>query len=387
MKRLFILFLACFLLTQTAFAAEAGPYKDVPVLAANVTEISYVADAGYMSGYGDGSFRPDGLVTLKQVAFVLARSALKDGVLDPVGYLINQGYVTSGIDAASASDCLVSPALGMTILGRAYGVLPIQSASSEHLAYNADNAARFMQNAGIELSIFDWRINTVMSHEYMTRSDLAYVLCRLEWYRVSRPDVQGYGWNYIPVTYTPAFEYLYEDLWDDILVLPWSIVKHYHDAGYQVVLDNEYIMNWFGDDYWESDNPNASVVAVFSSANRTIFIRDVNALVHEIGHYAERFMLGSTEAEAAFPREKDNAVENISKYAGSSAGEFFAECFDYYIRAKNGGNYAELAMMSERLPETYAYLCNMDVLNWHSANHYVAPDVVRSGVFPQGYAD
>lgn len=380
-RRCAAVFLACILIVQTVSAAGLTGYKDLDGAFTNQEAVAYVTERGCMRGYADGTFRPDAPVGLGALASVAARFLGTDlSGHDGVTWLTDMGYLDAGV--VEANRAAVRPDVAMCALGRAFGVLPMQSQSTEHLAYKPSDGAEYMRNAGIELGIFDWTVNAILERDVLTRGDLAYLVYRMGSFRDEYPGVTGYGWEYLRVESRDAYAYLVLDVWDDILIMPWAIVKHYHDAGFGIMCDDVYINHWAeANSYWRKGS-NTFVAAVFAESLGTIFVQDINAVIHEMGHYAEKFMFGTVEAEAAYPRERDAAAEYISGYASSDPGEFFAECFEYYVRAKNAGNYADMDMMRERLPETYAYLANKDVQNWCAPARYIAPDVVSSGVYP-----
>ena len=376
MKRFCVLFLAFVLLTQTVFAA--GGYRDVASDSGYLESIQYVTSQKYMCGYPDGTFRPDDAVTLKQLVVVLGRaSGLAPGE-DAVRWAVNKTYINPGVVPESELYGSVKPVAAMAIIGRAFGVLPTQGASVTYPAYSDEDAARYMQNAGMALGVFDWQVSSVLGHTNLSRADLAYLVFRMCRYRDAHSDISDYGWGYIKISVVGPYDYLRLDAWDDILILPWAIVKHFHDAGYQIVCGEEGVTRLgYGD---------TSVVGVFDIANKAIFVQQIDGIVHAMGHYVSSFMVGLDEAVAAFSRERSAAAEYIAPNASRDADEFFAECFNYYIRAKNANNYASMEMMRERMPEIWAFIANMDVMSWHAAAKYVQPDVVGSGVFPVGLA-
>lgn len=371
MRRLFSLVLAALLLSQTAFAIS---YQDVPEDFGYAPALTYVADRNYMRGYADGSFRSDAAVTLKQMSVVLGRVFALSAETDPVRWLVNKTYIRPGVVPDDILNGVVSLDTAMGILGRAFGVLPTQGESVMFPAYSDQDAAIYMRNAGLMLGVFDIYIDDVLSHECLTRSDLAYLIYRMDKYAAAHPEISGYGWDYIDVTCVGPYEYLIHDAWDDVLILPWPVVKHFHDAGYRIVCGESAVSRF--------DLRGLSVVGVFSPVDKSIFVQQIDGVIHAMGHYVSSFMVGLTEAKAAFPLERAAAVEYISPNAGRSVDEFFAECFNYYIRAKNANNYASMTMMRERMPEIWAFISNMDVLNWCAAAKYVPAEVVGTGVFP-----
>lgn len=372
MKRLCAFFLCLILLSQTAFAA--GAYRDVPEDSGYAGSIAYVSNAKYMLGYPDGTFKPDNPITLKQLAIVLGRVFRLDAGTDPVRWLVNKTYIRPGVVPDDVLNGVVDTPTAMGIIGRAFHVLPTQGESVTYPAYADTDAMAYMQNAGKALGVFDWTIDRVVSHDVLSRGDLAYLIHRMSVYADTHPHNGNYGWDYVRISCVGPYEYLVLDAWDDVLILPWAITKHFHDAGYQIVCGEAGVSRF--------DLRNMTVVGVFSPVDKTIFVQEIDGVIHAMGHYVSAFMVGLTEAKAAFPREMAAAAEFISPNAARDVDEFFAECFNYYIRAKNANNYASMTLMQERMPEIWAFITNMDVLNWHAAAKYVPADVVGTGVFP-----
>lgn len=383
MRKFLSLFLSLILvmgLCVPVSAAGVGSYKDVPDTSGYRDAIQYVSEMEYMTGFGDETFRPDNLITYNQLGLVLARISKAELVNETATeWLFRMTYLTTGLSSMDA----IRPDVGLAVIGRASGVLPRQAVSSEKLVYMDPDGAAFMKNAGLDLNIFDWNINNIFEHEYLTRGDLAYLIYRVIGYRDAHPEITSYGWGYIPVVYTNVYKYLIPDVWDDIIIMPWPIVKHYHDSGYMIICDNQYLSKYARDTGCRLQGQSEMYAAgMFNAFEKAIFIREPNMVVHGMGHYAERFMFGVSEAEASYQQERFAATEYISHFCSSDSGEFFAECFEFYIRAKNGYNIPNMYMMKERVPETYAYLVNKDVMAWVSPVFYVRPEVVASGVFP-----
>lgn len=380
MRKLLSFCLALILTLGLCVPASAASYKDVPKTSEYKAAIDYVSKMQYMNGFGDRTFRPGNLITWNQLGLVLARiSGAKLENETATEWLVRQSYLTVGLSSMDA----VRPEVGMAVIGRASGVLPRQEVSSEKLVYSDKDGAEFMRNAGRDLGIFDWNVDGIFKHDYLTRGDLAYLIYRIIGYRESHPEITGYGWHYIPVSYTNAYRYLVSDVWDDIIIMPWPIVKHYHDSGYKIVCDNQYLSNYARNMGCRVEGqPDLIAAGLFSTFEKTIFTREPDMIVHAMGHYAERFMFGVSEAEASYQQERFAATEYISHFCSSDPAEFFAECFEFYIRAKSGYNIPNMYMMQERVPETYAYLANKDVMSWVSPVFYIRPEVVASGVFP-----
>lgn len=375
MKKRFLAFaLTLCLGLNISSASAAGLYSDVPEDASYQDAISYVSEKNYMFGYSDHSFRSDSPVTLKQLCVVLGRAlGLKPGD-DAVRYAVNQTYINPGLLPDSVLNGVIAPDAAMAIVGRGFGVLPTHGESITYPAYSDSDAARYMRGAGVSLGVFDFRIDEILRHKNLTRGDLAYLVSCFDKYDRNHPEITDYGWGYVKISVVGPYDYLRLDAWDDILILPWPVLQHFHDAGYQITCGEAGVSRF--------DLHDMSVVGVFSPVDKTIFVQDIDGVIHAMGHYVSTFMVGLTEATAAFPRERAAAAEYIAPNAGYDTYEFFAECFNYYIRAKNANNYASMSMMSERMPEIWAFITNMDVLGWHAAAKYVAPDVVGSGVFP-----
>lgn len=372
LKRVCLVFLSVILLSQSVFAA--GLYKDVPVDDVDAAAFEYVTARKYMCGYPDGTFRREQAVTLKQLCVVLGRVFNLAPGDDAVRWAVNRTYVNSNIVPDEVLYGRVKPDEAISIIGRAFGILPTQAVSVTYPVYSDSDAAGYMRNAGLSLGVFDIRVDDVLGRDFLSRGDLAYLVYRMCRYREAHPGDFNYGWGYVNVSVDGPYEYLRTDAWDDILILPWPIVKHFHDAGYRIVCGEAGISR-----LGLHDN---SVVGVFSPVDKAIFVQQIDGVIHAMGHYVSSFMVGLAEADAAFPRERLAAGEYVDPNAASGSDEFFAECFNYYVRAKNARNYASMAMMSERMPEIWAFITNMDVLNWCAAAKYVPAEVVGTGVFP-----
>ena len=63
MKRMLLILLALCCLPLSALAAESGGFSDVPADHWAAEEIARAADAGVITGYTDGTYRPQADVT------------------------------------------------------------------------------------------------------------------------------------------------------------------------------------------------------------------------------------------------------------------------------------------------------------------------------------
>ena len=117
------------ILSLSVTALGAGVYGDVLPEDGFPDAIAYVSERGYMNGYPDGSFRPDGDVTLRQFATVLGRVFPAESGGDALRWLVTRTYIRPGPVPESALDGPVDPVTAMGIAGRAFGVLPTQGES------------------------------------------------------------------------------------------------------------------------------------------------------------------------------------------------------------------------------------------------------------------
>lgn len=84
MKRMLLILLALCCLPLSALAAESGGFSDVPADHWAAEEIARAADAGVITGYADGTYRPQAEVTAAHFCAFLARSFLSDAYWAPV---------------------------------------------------------------------------------------------------------------------------------------------------------------------------------------------------------------------------------------------------------------------------------------------------------------
>ncbi|MBB6446058.1 S-layer homology domain-containing protein [Bacillus benzoevorans] len=110
MKKYFFLFIICFLMwSGLAAGAAAAEFKDIDSKHPFYDEMIYLKNEGIISGFTDGTFRPDERVTRANVAVMLGKALKLNGAKKPTPFKDvpsshqASGYISSAVDAGIIS--------------------------------------------------------------------------------------------------------------------------------------------------------------------------------------------------------------------------------------------------------------------------------------------
>lgn len=97
---------------------------------------------------------------------------------------------------------------------------------------------------------------------------------------------------------------------------------------------------------------NMSCIGATNYSQKTIYISEASATLHEFGHFLD-WMLGfPAEYEQLFRAEA--AAAPLRDYAKTNAREYFADCFAYWVKYAENAN--AISLLQECAPMTYRYM-------------------------------
>ena len=107
---------------------------------------------------------------------------------------------------------------------------------------------------------------------------------------------------------------------------------------------------------------NMSCIGATNYSQKTIYISEASATLHEFGHFLD-WMLGfPAEHEQLYLAEAQNS--GLRNYAKTNAREYFADSFAYWIAYS--GSEKRMEIFRNAAPQTWAYFEALEKKNWRS---------------------
>ena len=135
--------------------------------------------------------------------------------------------------------------------------------------------------------------------------------------------------------------------------VPEPVLAAFNAAGWTYRIDFDYIGGL-------SKKLNMSCIGATSYGQKTIYISEASATLHEFGHFLD-WMLGfPAEHEQLFRAEA--AAAPLRDYAKTNAREYFADCFAYWVKYAENAN--AISLLQECAPMTFRYMEEVTILQW-----------------------
>ena len=135
--------------------------------------------------------------------------------------------------------------------------------------------------------------------------------------------------------------------------VPESILAEFNRRGWTYRIDFEYMANL-------SKKLNMSCIGATSYTDKTIYISDAKATLHEFGHFLDKVLDDSAEWERLFQAEAKDSI--LRDYAKTNSREYFADCFAYWISYSD--NEKRMKSFQNAAPQTYAYMEMLATNKW-----------------------
>lgn len=343
-----LLFTASFTSSTLAYASD-NRFNDVDSSSKFSESISYLADKGIMSGTAVGKFSPDSYITVRQFAVAMCRAygietagnTWAEVSSNALMKAYEKGWVSSSVfytDDMNMNLCRES-ALESTL--NAAGV-PVYSSAlydNQDTVCNSD-IMRTAANLGLCSS-------TASPSDLVTRGEAGYFIYKTltEKYTVDAPKPPVNMTNSANVN---ANEYLLK-----LNGLPESVIKDFNEQGWTFKIDFDYPAQL-------GRERSLSCIGVTSYSKKAIFVADASAIWHEFGHYIDGRLNFPAKHTELFIREAQNSI--LRDYAKSNSNEYFADCFEYYL--KNKDNAKNIDLFKSKAPMTYQYLQELEACGW-----------------------
>ena len=332
--------LALALTLPTAASAACAGFDDVPESADCYESVMYLAEHEITQGTGNGCFSPDAPVTVRQWAMMLCRAydvkVEGSSWSDLSQSAVEQAYRKGWLNETALSAPNIQLCRG-ALLKSAFAAAKIPVYDSVLYAGGVslpdhENCIRI----GKELQLCG-EANT--ANEIVTRRDAAMLLHAIltRAFTVTAPEA--------PVTLVNAAGVNVNDFLLELRKLPEQILDAFNAAGWTYCIDFDYMGGL-------SKKLNMSCIGATNYSQKTIYISEASATLHEFGHFLD-WMLGfPAEHEQLFRAEA--AAAPLRNYAKTNAREYFADCFAYWVKYAENAN--AISLLQECAPMTYRYM-------------------------------
>ena len=324
---------------STAASAACTGFDDVPEFADCYESVMYLAEHEITQGTGNGCFSPDAPVTTSQWAVMLCRaygvetngSTWSELSQNAVEQSYRKGWLNeTALSAPNTQLCrgaLLKSAFAAAKIPIYDGVLYEGGVSLP----NHENCIRI----GKELQLCG-EANT--ANEIVTRRDAAMLLHAIltRVFTVEAPPA--------PVALVNAAGVNINDYLLALWQVPEPVLAAFNAAGWTYRIDFDYISEL-------SKQLNMSCIGATNYSQKTIYISEASATLHEFGHFLD-WMLGfPAEHEQLYLAEAQNS--GLRDYAKTNAREYFADCFAYCII--HGNDSEMMKHLRNNAPQTCTY--------------------------------
>ena len=332
--------LALALILPTAASAACAGFDDVPESADCYESVMYLAEHEITQGTGNGCFSPDAPVTVRQWAMMLCRAydvkVEGSSWSDLSQSAVEQAYRKGWLNETALSAPNIQLCRG-ALLKSAFAAAKIPVYDSVLYAGGVslpdhENCIRI----GKELQLCG-EANT--ANEIVTRRDAAMLLHAIltRAFTVTAPEA--------PVTLVNAAGVNVNDFLLELRKLPEQILDAFNAAGWTYCIDFDYMGGL-------SKKLNMSCIGATNYSQKTIYLSEASATLHEFGHFLDWTLGFPAEHEQLFRAEA--AAAPLRNYAKTNAREYFADCFAYWVKYAENAN--AISLLQECAPMTYRYM-------------------------------
>ena len=325
---------------STAASAACTGFDDVPETANCYESVMYLAEHEITQGTGNGCFTPDAPVTVRQWAMMLCRayevkvegSSWGDLSQSAVEQSYRKGWLNeTALSAPNTQLCrgvLLKSAFAAAKIPVYDGALYVGGVSQS----DYENCIRI----GKELQLCG-EANT--ANEIVTRRDAAMLLHAIltRAFTVEAPPA--------PVALVNAAGVNINDYLVALRQVPEPMLAAFNAAGWTYRIDFDYISEL-------SKQLNMSCIGATNYSQKTLYISEASATLHEFGHFLDWTRGFPAEHEQLYLAEAQNS--GLRDYAKTNAREYFADCFAYWV--KYAGNTNAISLLQECAPMTYRYM-------------------------------
>lgn len=333
---------------STAASAACTGFDDVPETVDCFESVIYLAEHEITQGTGNGCFSPDAPVTVRQWAMMLCRayevkvegSSWSDLSQSAVEQAYRKGWLNeTALSAPNIQLCrgaLLKSAFAAAKIPVYDSVLYESGVSLP----NHENCIRI----GKELQLCGEEDD---ANEIVTRRDAAMLLHAIltRAFTVTAPAA--------PVTLVNAAGVNINDYLLALRQVPEPVLAAFNAAGWTYRIDFDYISEL-------SKQLNMSCIGATNYSQKTIYLSEASATLHEFGHFLDWTLGIPAEHEQLFRAEA--AAAPLRDYAKTNAREYFADCFAYCIIHGNDSEMME--SLRKNAPQTCTYFEELGKDSW-----------------------
>lgn len=332
--------LALALILPTAASAACAGFDDVPESADCYESVMYLAECEIAAGTGNDCFSPEQLITVEQWVVMLCRAygveTIGDSWQDVGRSSVVEAYRKGWLNETALS-APRSPMCRSMLVESAFAAadIPVYDSTLYEGGASLSTADNILR-VGRELGLCSDDADT---NALVTRGDAAIILhvVLTQSFRIEEPPV--------PVTLVNAAGVNVNDFLLELRKLPEQVLDAFNAAGWTYCIDFDYMGGL-------SKKLNMSCIGATNYSQKTIYISEASATLHEFGHFLD-WMLGfPAEHEQLYLAEAQNS--GLRDYAKTNAREYFADCFAYWVKYAENAN--AISLLQECAPLTFRYM-------------------------------
>ena len=327
------------LILPTAASAACTGFDDVSESADCYESVIYLAKCEIAAGTGNDCFSPEQLITVEQWAVMLCRAygaeTIGDSWQDVGRSSVVEAYRQGWLNETALSAPNIQLCRG-ALLKSAFAAAKIPVYDSVLYAGgvslpNHENCIRI----GKELQLCDEEDD---ANEIVTRRDAAMLLHAIltRAFTVEAPPAPVALVNTAGVN---IIDYLLA-----LRQVPEPMLAAFNAAGWTYRIDFDYISEL-------SKQLNMSCIGATNYSQKTLYISEASATLHEFGHFLDWTRGFPAEYEQLYLAEAQNS--GLRDYAKTNAREYFADCFAYCIIHGNDSEMME--SLRKNAPQTCTY--------------------------------
>ena len=335
------------ILPTAAFAACTG-FDDVPETADCYESVMYLAECEIAAGTGNDCFSQEQFIAVEQRTVMLCRAygveTIGDSWQDVGRSSVVEAHRQGWLNETALSEPNTQLCRG-ALLKSAFAAAKIPIYDGALYAGGVsqsdyENCIRI----GKDLRLCD---EADTADEIVTRRDAAVLLHAIltRAFTVEAPPT--------PVALVNAAGVNINDYLLALRQVPEPVLATFNATGWTYRIDFDYISEL-------SKQLNMSCIGATNYSQKTIYLSDASATLHEFGHFLDYALGFPAEHERLYLAESQNS--SLRDYAKTNSREFFADCFVYWITYS--ADKKRMDDFRDAAPQTYAYMKKLATNNW-----------------------
>ena len=324
----------------TAASAACTGFDDVLESADCYESVIYLAECEIAAGTGNDCFSPEQLITVEQWAVMLCRAygaeTIGDSWQDVGRSSVVEAYRQGWLNETALS-APRSPMCRSVLVESAFAAadVPVYDSTLYEGGASLSTADNILR-VGRELGLCSDDADT---NALVTRGEAAIILHAVltQSFRIEAPPA--------PVALVNAAGVNINDYLLALRQVPEPVLATFKVAGWIYRIDFDYISEL-------SKQLDMSCIGATNYSQKTIYISEASATLHEFGHFLDWTLGIPAEHEQLYLAEAQNS--GLRDYAKTNAREYFADCFAYWV--KYAGNTNAISLLQECAPMTYRYM-------------------------------